>query len=256
MRLGRAAAITALMAGTVAGSAAGQINTERLRRPVTQPGVSGAAAAELTVRTGNVDVALLGISGRLERTGTKTNTFLIASGDLGWQGGRRFSDQGLVHLRQAYGWRRAIYPEAFTQVDYDRSRALAFRGLVGAGLRFRLTQGPRWRLYAGTAYMLEVERLDLPPTAIHPARVTAHRWSNYLSANLETARWRLVATAYVQPRFDAPGDLRLLHDAGLAVPLADGVALTTTFNLRYDSRPPDGVRPTDTTLKTGVALQW
>lgn len=184
-------------------------------------------------------------------------TFLVGSGDLGWQGGERFSNQGLLHLRRTYRTDRTIAPEFFLQTNYDKSRSLSFRGLAGVGARVTLVTRPTWHLVTATAYMFEREVLDLPRTALHPERTSSHRWSSYISTRVATdPRLAFVATAYVQPRFDDFSDVRVLTDARMALELSGRVSVTMTFNARYDSEPPDDVDSLDVTWQTGFAVEW
>jgi hypothetical protein len=239
------------------GSLVAQVNTERLRRSDISDGWFGSTRIDVTLRSGNVDLTLIGIGGRLDHVSGSTQTFLAGSGDFGWQGGERFSNQGLLHLRRTLRTDRAFAPEVFLQANYDKSRALTFRGLAGAGARFTLFARPSWHLVAATAYLLEREVLDLPPTALHPDRTTSHRWSSYVSTRIAAGpRLALVATAYVQPEFENFSDVRVLTDARMALELSGNVSVTMTLNLRYDGEPPDDIDPVDAEWKTGFAVEW
>jgi Protein of unknown function, DUF481 len=234
-----------------------QVNVERLRRTPAGTGVSGSAGANLTARTGNVQLVLLSLNGRLDYARPHWLAFAVGNTDVGWQGGQRFSNAGLLHLRYNYVATPAVAAELFGQIDYDKARLLAFRAIAGAGPRFTVHGAGRWRLAMGTAYMLEHERLDLPAGAPGPANTTVSRWSNYVSASYGAApRLAAVATVYAQPRFDDFSDTRVLADFRLAVQLVGSVSLTVASHVRYDSQPPQGIRPVDTALTTGVSVEW
>lgn len=234
-----------------------QVNIERLRRTAAGTGLSGSAGANLTARTGNVQLVLLALNGRVDYQRTRWLAFAVGNTDVGWQGGRRFSNAGLLHLRYNYLATPAVAGEVFAQINYDKARLLAFRAVAGAGPRFTVHAARRWRLAIGTDYMLEHERLDLPAGAPGPANTTVARWSNYVSASLGAApRLAMVATVYAQPRFEDFSDARVLGDLRLAVQLAGSVSLTVSSHVRYDSQPPPGIKPVDTSLTTGVSLEW
>jgi hypothetical protein len=234
-----------------------QVNIERLRRTAAGTGLSGSTGAHLTARTGNVQLVLLTLNGRVDYVRPHWLAFAVGNTDVGWQGGRRFSNTGLLHLRYNYLVAPAVAAELFGQIDYDKARLLAFRTIAGAGPRFTVYGAKRWRVAIGTAYMLEHERLDLPPGAPGPAVTTVSRWSNYVSASYGAPpRLATVGTVYAQPRFDDFGDTRVLGDFRLAVQLVGSVSLTVSSHVRYDSQPPPGIRPVDTALTTGVALEW
>jgi Protein of unknown function, DUF481 len=252
-----AAALLGLATVAVPAPLRAQVNIERLRRTAAGNGFSGAAGANLTARTGNVQLVLLTLNGRVDYTRPRWLAFAVGNTDVGWQGGQRFSNSGLLHVRYNYLATPAVAGEVFAQIDYDKARLLAFRAITGAGLRFTVHGTGSWRLAIGTAYMLEHERLDLPLGAPGPANTTVSRWSNYVSVSYGSApRLATVATVYAQPRFDDFGDARILADARLAVQLVGSVSLTVSSHLRYDSQPPPSIRPVDTALTTGVTLEW
>ena len=257
----KGAAVTAALVGLALLSAPralrAQVNIERLRRTPGGTGLSGSAGANLTARTGNVQLVLLALNGRLDYTRRHWLAFAGGNTDVGWQGGQRFSNSGLLHLRYNYLATPVLAGEVFAQIDYDKSRLLAFRAITGAGPRLTVPTAGPWRLALGTAYMLEHERLDLPVGVPGPANTTVSRWSSYVSASYGSApRLATVATVYAQPRIDDFGDTRILADLRLAVQLVGAVSLTVSSHVRYDSRPPEGIRPLDLGLTTGLSLEW
>jgi hypothetical protein len=63
-----------------------------------------------------------------------------------------------------------------------------------------------------------------------------------------------INTVYLQPRLDDFGDTRILDDAALAFQITEGLTFSTAFNLRYDSRPPDGIGDLDLSLRNAISL--
>lgn len=242
---------------TCHGVAEAQVNIEALRRDSLAAGLSGSVGLDLAFRSGNVELLELALTGRVDYAREPWSGFVVGNGEVGLQGGARFDNSGLAHLRASRTLVGRIASEAFAQVNYEEPRLLQFRSLGGVGMRARLVQGSTARLTAGTGYMLEYERLDLSPDASHPATTLAHRWSNYVSLLARsTDRLALVMTLYAQPRFDAPSDIRLRQDLGLAVGITRTVAVSVTLNVRYDSRPPDEIEPHDVSLRTGVTASF
>jgi hypothetical protein len=175
----------------------------------------------------------------------------------GWQGGEPFSNEGLAHLRHVFRGREWIHPEGFVQVDYDKARHLTFRSLGGAGLRFNVFRDDKTRLSLGSAYMLEHERFDLPPESLHSQKNTNHRWSNYVSLSVAfSGDITLTWTSYAQPRFDDFSDLKTVGEGRFEFDVNEMLALTATARLRYDSAPPDGVMKRDTSLLTGLLMDF
>ena len=56
--------------------------------------------------------------------------------------------------------------------------------------------------------------------------------------------------------FEAFDDVRVLHDASIAVALTKHLTLRTTLNLYYDSRPPDNVEDLDFELRNGLQVRF
>ena len=235
-----------------------QVNIEELRQNTDEVGVSGVLAMELDVHSGNTDIKEFGVEGRLDYTRPSVTTFLLAGTEFGWEQGQRFANEGLVHLRQDYRIRSRLLLEVFGQYNYDKTYLLDFRILGGLGLRFRLFESGIIHLWQGTAYMLEYERLGgLPPSPRHPARTTVNRWSNYLTARFSVNnRLSSAWTVYVQPQFNAMGDVRVLSDANLEIDLGGPLVLVLSFSMRYDSRTPVGIKSVDTTLENSLAVTF
>jgi len=254
---GRIVLLGFLLLTSQAVESAAQVNTERLRRDDLPSGLSGSADGSITLHSGNVDFTLIELGGRLDHSGNGGTTFLVGRGDLGFQDGERFTRSGMVHLRQVRGADGRVAMEFFGQADHDRSRRLSLRALVGAGPRIRILERDGADIRWGTGYMFEHERLDLAPDDPHPDRTSHHRLTTYLTANAPIGEEGAAsATVYAQPRLDAWGDVRLLAEARLAAGLSDRLSLTVTWNLRHDSRPPEGVARLDTVLKTGLAVAF
>jgi hypothetical protein len=130
--------------------ASAQVNIEHLRADEDRRGFSGSFGLDLYVRTGNVELVQIGTLGQVNYVGGAVTTFLIGGTDLGWKRRRRFIDAALLHLRQVYRRGSQVRPEAVVQVNYDMSRLLAFRSIIGGGLRTRLYRNAAVKLWWGS----------------------------------------------------------------------------------------------------------
>ena len=91
----------------------------------------------------------------------------------------------------------------------------------------------------------------------HPEVVHVARWSNYLNVRLDLSETvTFNHTVYVQPRLDDFDDVRVLNEAALALDITEHVTFRTTFNLRYDSRPPDEIEALDVAVRNGLAVAF
>lgn len=249
------AALAVLLLWPVVPSA--QVNIEKMRRDGVDDGFSVRAGVDLSDRSGNVDLTELGIDANIRFRRGPQSTLLIFKGDYGWQAGTQFSNEGLAHLRYTHGLNATLALETFAQSDYNEARLLDARWLAGAGMRASVVDSERVGLHVGTAYMYEVEDLDLPPEATHPDHTEVSRWSSYLGV-----RWRvgdhaaLSATGYIQPRFDAFEDVRVISSGSLDTKITGALSLTLGYSVRHDSRPPDGIESTDSKLSTGLRVAF
>lgn len=236
---------------------AAQVNVEPLRGEDPPEGVSGSLSGDLTIQTGNTDFVRVGLEARLNEVRGSTTTLVVGNGGLGFLGTSRFASSGLFHYRRMYDRFEWASPEWYAQVNYDRARDLRFRTVVGGGVRSPVVRGEWGHLGAGTGFMLEDERLAIPDTAAHPDHTTVVRSSSYGNFRVVTDRdLVLTSTTYVQPQVDRIRDVRILEELALTTPVTDRVSLRISFDLRYDSRPPDGLSGLDTRLRTGLTLDY
>ncbi len=234
-----------------------QVNVEALRQDDPPLGYSGTLGADLTLRTGNVDLIQFGLDARLYRVTESMTRLIVGNGGLGLLGGSRFASSGLLHYRQTYQYSGTISPEWWGQLNYDRPQLLDFRVVTGGGVRTSFARGEWGQFGMGAALMLEHERLNLPDTAVHDDQTTMIRWSTFLTLRLvPNENLVITGTTYVQPGFGEFGDLRTLANLRVAASVTDELDLTVSFDLRYDSRPPDGISALDTSLRTGVRYTY
>ena len=232
-----------------------QVNIEALRRDTLPPGLSGALRATFSVKSGNVDLVQLALAGRSDLVTGRLATFLVGNTRIGFLDSTRFLSAGLLHVRQSYAVRPWLLPEWFAQVNYDEPRLINVRGLVGGGVRVRVADGGPARLWIGTGVMFEHERLDLLRGAEHAARISVVRSSSYGALRLRAAdHLALTMTIYLQPQLSRPEDLRVIHEMAMSVAVTQAIAVTISFDLRFDSRPPDGITAVDLDLESGLAV--
>ncbi len=238
------------------GAAAGQVDVQPLSREELPEGYSGSLTTNLTAQTGNTDFVQLGVNARVYNVVGRRTTMIVGNGGLGFLGRSRFSSSGLFHYRRTYRLSAWAWPEWYAQVNYDRSQLLVWRTVVGAGARTPVTTGSWGEAGAGFSLLVEDERLDLEAEALHPDHTLAVRGSAHFSLRLVPGQVVITSTTYAQPRVDDPGDIRLLQEMSVASPVTDRLALTVSFDLRYDSGPPDGLAPVDARLRTGLTLSY
>lgn len=238
------------------GAVFGQVNTETMRS-FDVDGFATTLGGDVLIESGNSDLYEVGLNTRFDYRRDQHYTFLVGQLRYGEEGGAIFKNRAFSHLRYNYQLTPWLVGEAFTQLQHDGFKLLQLRVLVGGGGRFRYIDTGTVGLFQGTTLMYEHENLNGGEVIGHPAEQSIARWSNYLSVRIElTEQTSFVSTVYVQPRLDAFEDLRILHDASIAVAITDHLTLSTTLNVYYDSRPPDNVEDLDLELRNGLQVRF
>ncbi|NKB71967.1 MAG: DUF481 domain-containing protein [Candidatus Latescibacteria bacterium] len=234
----------------------GQIDIESMRQDGAR-GFFGSVEVDLTLRAGNVELFEFGPELSINYGRAKDTFIFIGSGDAGWEGNERFSNEALGHMRYVRALTTRLQGEVFAQLNYDKSRRLDFRTIGGGGLRWALLAPGESSFWLGSSLMFEHERNEVAPGDDHPERTSVGRWSNYLSADIGLSKTaRLTSTAYVQPDLQSFGDLRVLVDGALKVSITEALALSTSISFSHDSEPLAAVDGSDFRLSTGLGLEW
>ena len=173
-------------------------------------------------------------------------------------GGRYLSDEEgsilddqFVQLRYSY----ILSPETrtfhFLQVQKNQTLLLESRWLLGSGLRRTVLETERASLSVGTGVMGEWERFDLSDSekesALRMANLAVLSWSSAIGA-------RILNVLYVQPELRKLGDVRILNDLGLSMPLTAAFRATISLEWRRDTHPPAELSKDDVSLTAGFAL--
>lgn len=229
-----------------------QVNIEHYRG---KEGVTGGARLSLQSDIGNVDVVKSDGAGNVT-VNTATGTYLaVFKGGIGFLGGKRFANSGVLHLRYTHAQNARWQPETFVQGDYAKSRRLNRRLLWGAGMRRVWRADKAMAFYLGSSLMWERENLNLLAGDIHAANTSVWRSSTYLNAHFNR-RIQLSLTAYYQFALDDVEDVRLLGTSELTTPLVGPLSQTTAIDFRSDSDPPQGVKKTDVKLSTSFGVKF
>lgn len=251
----RSTVVAALMLS--AGSAAAQVNVEPLRAKLKDDGAGANLDVKLAGRTGNTEGLTAGGSGLLGGRSEPHFAFVSASGEYARHFGEVQAARYFAHARYNLTLTDGVWGELFGQIEHDRFARLALRELAGLGPRIRLIESGGARVFFGTAYMLEHETLELPPSAPDERNTVAHRWSNTLAALLAVDdRVTVSATVLAQPRFDRFRDARLLGLLGAEFAITKRLAASMQLTLRHDTEPPTGVRRTDLAIDNQLGLRF
>ena len=236
----------------VACHANAQVNIELYRG---KPGVTGNIGLQVGGARGNSDFFTGGGAANVTFNTRKYSLLLVGNGLLGFSGGKRFSNQGLAHIRFTWTKPSRFQPEGFLQLNYVRPRKLTFRALAGAGLRTVVHDSTSWSFSLGNSLMWEREHLDLLPADRHPDRTSVIRSSNYVNLQLRN-KALITLTGYYQFMVEDPGDSRILGNLQITTEVVGPLQQTTTLRYRRDSKPPEGVKKNDLRLGTSFDLKF
>ncbi len=232
-----------------------QVNTERLRS--SADGTTASVDATVSLRKGNSDLLDVASGLRVDHKHQKTYAFFVGRISYGTNDNTTYRNTSFGHVRVNRSLTKSVTGESFGQLERDGFTLLQLRALLGLGIRIAFVDSDQLKLYQGSAVMYENERLDDSKVTDHPARISTARWSNYVSLVArpsETVTFSI--TAYVQPRLDRFRDVRIVNDSSIEISLSDHLAYTTTFTLRHDADPPDGIEPTDILIRNGLKVNF
>ncbi len=237
------------------------INTERLRIEAKENTWQGNLDASFNLSQSKTGQSLsLSLDGQLSysrqrskwmfstgynrRTFSKTN---VLGNDFSV-----FNHFQYAHLRYNYNWKKRWTIEAFLQEQFDQVHEIDIRGLGGAGLRFELLNTDSASVYLGALYMYEYEKNSpLDSTVYHQD----HRMSTYISAGFRVKHYLTINNIlYYQPNLLAFDDFRVLLETRISVRLTKKLSLNTSFNLIFDSEPPETVPTTRFNLSNGFSF--
>ncbi len=243
-----------LILGLVSGVFA-QINTEKYRQNADSTGFSGLVDFSAQMITGNTDYKFYTLSGRLNQNWGHSYTFIVVDGGMGRNKGQRIMDQALAHVRHVISLNKILQHESFVQKDFNKKRLLTDRIVMGSGFRLRVLNKVAFKMRVAIAYMFEREWYNISVNDSHQRQIDAHRLSSYVTLEYKLEKnLSFIAVTYFQPEILGPKDNRVLSENALIVNLGKHLDLQNTLNLRFDSRPPTGVKKTDMTLKTGLSV--
>ena len=142
--------------------------------------------------------------------------------------------------------------EAFVQGQANKILNVRFRGLAGAGLRFRAMKADRFRLYAALLAMFEHEEIG-SGSIVHRDL----RWSSYASWNWTTTGiLRIVNTTYWQPLVRDIEDYRIASQTDFVMRLSPSFSYVLAFHYAFDSRPPDGVVNSEYSIRNVLSVDF
>jgi len=158
-----------------------------------------------------------------------------------------FVNKGFQHLRYNRKRTELLKLEGFAQNQYDAVSNIRFRGLLGAGTRFKLSKTKNYRFYLGTLFMYEYkEAYDISILRDFRGRI-------YLSFRLyPLSNLSIESTTYYQPLIKQLSDYRISNETSMSLKVFKDLAFKTSFILNFDTNPIVGISNTQDELTNGT----
>ncbi|SDS07751.1 Protein of unknown function, DUF481 [Formosa sp. Hel1_31_208] len=217
------------------------INVESLRKASDSSKWTGSASLDASLIKNTNDIFRITNKAHVQYKDS-TNLWLFVN-DLNFQkiDGSSLVNRGTQHLRYNRKVSKRIKWEAFVQAQYDAISQIDFRGLLGTGPRFKLSENDNYRFYLGTLVMYEYERAS---NAVVERTQKDVRASAYLSFSLyPTETISIISTSYYQPKLEAFSDYRLSSNTSILFTIYKDLAFKTNFNYFYDAFPVSSAIP-------------
>lgn len=207
---------------------------------------------------GNANVSNLGFTGSVARRADRSQVALHAKREFGSKDGTATENYMSATLRYdlalgANDSAAAARPSFFTEAVYEHDpfAKIGRRAVENTGLSVPLSRNPRDKL------ALEIG------TGITNEAPTGQGSYTRIGGLLRLAARQLFGSATSDQQLavfpdlsGSPGHYRLNGDVNLVAPIARAVALKLGIANRYDTRPQANVRKYDTTVQSGVAVEF
>ena len=179
---------------------------------------------------------------------------LIGSYAKADSGGADTADNRFLHARYVKALTDRSGVEGFLQTQQDRFQKLDARHLIGVGYRFETRSPNQRRVLLGLGGFAEREQfLDLATTE------TNYRANLYLTAEIPLSLANastLSLSAYVQPKFSDPSDLRSIAMIKFETQLTQTFSIDLTVAFDHDSNPLSGVDAQNLRYSSGITYKF
>jgi len=230
------------------------VNIQSLRRETNTTGWSGHASLQFGLKQNNInqifDIQHLA---RIEYKWSKSTYFFVNDFQFKEINKNMIANYNTQHFRYNYAIRPKYSLESFLQSQRNKISEIKLRTLIGLGVRFRIYDAEKQKIYFGTNSMYEYENAENDATPIQHNL----RGSNYLSIKLTpNEKVTIISTNYYQPLFKELSDFRFLSQSSILVNIFNGIQFMSTFYMNYDSNPVINVRKTQYNFTNGIAYTF
>lgn len=218
-------------------------------------GISGDVEFLFNGTSGNTDTTKTSLESQINWISQEYINLLVLGYKDGKANGVTNIDNSFAHYRHVHQINTKIDWEAFTQIEQNQFTRLAYRGLVGGGLRFNVSNTSSHKGFLGTTAFYSREKIEYSPGLTDDGVYTQTRANFYfLSRYKATPTIKWANSIYYQPRMNELSDYRALFQSKVDFMITDNFDFRISLDVAYDSEPSQGVEKNDTVYSTG--LKW
>jgi hypothetical protein len=230
------------------------IESERLKK--TTEGTSGSISLALDGKVGESDEFTLGTSINLIKYFDRNELITIMSRDYAEVDDVVDTDETFIHLRYLYRYSEKWGQEIFTQYQQDKFSYLVKRSLVGAGIRYSLTQATDKQsanhfgiglFYEDEEYINSINVADQ-----HSVRFNMYwAYSNKLSNNI-----KYISTLYLQPKTTDLADQKGIWQNSVTINISSTIDLSFNWDVEHDTVTPTNRNNTETSYDSVLVYNF
>lgn len=181
----------------------------------------------------------------------KNNFIFLGSYNYGRSSGKEDVNDGHLHFRYTRSLSDGLFVEVFQQDEFNRFQDLKSRVLLGSGLRQRLIQKEKHSLFIGAGVFYEKEDIHSSPNQNNP------RGNFYLSyVFAKPKHYRASVVGYYQPNTERIYDERTQLNIGLETYFGGMFIQQWSYSLARDTKPPAGVKQTDSKVTVQIGITY
>lgn len=211
------------------------INVETLRKKTDSAKWTGSVSLDVSLIKNKNSIFKIANNADVQYNNKKELWLFINDLKFEKAAGESFVNKGTQHLRYNHKINETVKIEGFVQAQYDAISEIDFRGLLGAGPRFKLSTSEDYRFYLGTLIMYEYEQAsEVEDNKIHKD-VRGSAYFSFSIYPIETIG--IISTSYYQPRLDVLKDYRLSSTTSVLFKIWENLSFKTTFIFNFDAYP-------------------
>ncbi len=229
------------------------IDIEHLRLDNKNQGFAGSVGFDIKLTKNTSDIFGLGAKAYFQFRKDDHLIFLISNVNFEKVDEKENINDGTNHLRYNYYWKPRIILEAFYQSQYNEISKIERRQLAGAGPRFVIHEGEKFKSFFGTILMYENEKVS-EDEIVYNKDI---RFSFYLPLRYKpTENIALSSTTFYQPKIDVFDDFRVFSYNAATIKIIKNLNFVITYIYEFDQFPAQGIPKTQYRLLNGISYSF